>query len=180
MPTVVPVDEFTGGWYPGYDPEYFEAPYIVDRPSPFRRGDEERFWYLDFHWSRGLTPLAATIWASDGYCWGTQHAAENLPLPTGRGVAVRFAGTHLYGSPIPEADPRITRSKDRVELKTAEVPSLLALPPGCTFHPRCPLAEAGLCDVLVPELLPLPAREAREVACHVAIRERTPAAELIH
>jgi len=80
---------------------------------------------------------------------------------------------------IPEADPRITRSKDRVTLKTADVPSLLALPPGCTFHPRCPLAEPGLCDVLVPELLPLAGREVREVACHVAIRERQPAAELL-
>lgn len=106
MATVVPVDEFTGGWYPGYEPEHFEAPYLVDRASPFRPGDEERFWYLDFHWSRGLGPLAATLWASDGYCWGTQHAAENLPLPTGRGVTVRFAGTHLYASAIPEVDPR--------------------------------------------------------------------------
>lgn len=80
---------------------------------------------------------------------------------------------------IPEADPRITRSKERVKLKTAEVPSLLALPPGCTFHPRCPLAEPGLCDVQIPELLPLPADTPREVACHVAIRERRPAAELL-
>ncbi|MDQ6858640.1 MAG: ABC transporter ATP-binding protein [Chloroflexota bacterium] len=82
-------------------------------------------------------------------------------------------------SAIPEADPNITRSKDRVTLKTAEVPSLLALPPGCTFHPRCPLAEEGLCDVLVPALLPLPGNSPREVACHVAIRERQPAAELL-
>jgi len=80
---------------------------------------------------------------------------------------------------IPEADPRITRGKERVPLKTAEVPSLLALPPGCTFHPRCPLAEPGLCDVEVPALLPLPDETPREVACHVAIRERQPAAELI-
>lgn len=106
MATVVPIDEFTGEWYPGYEPEHFEAPYIVDRASPFRPGDEQRFWYLDFHWSRGLTPLAATLWAADGYCWGTQHAAENLPLPTGRGVTVRYAGTHLYASGIPEVDPR--------------------------------------------------------------------------
>jgi phosphoenolpyruvate synthase/pyruvate phosphate dikinase len=106
MATVVPLDEFTGEWYPGYEPEHFEAPYIVDRASPFRPGDEERFWYLDFHWSRGLTPLAATLWAADGYCWGTQHAAENLPLPSGRGVSVRYAGTHLYASGIPESDPR--------------------------------------------------------------------------
>src|SRR5205807_1923731 len=80
---------------------------------------------------------------------------------------------------IPEADPRITRNKDRVQLRTAEVPSLLALPSGCTFHPRCPLAEPGLCDVQVPELLVLPSETPREVACHVAVRERRPAAELL-
>lgn len=81
---------------------------------------------------------------------------------------------------IPEADPDITRSKRRVELRSAEIPSLLRLPPGCTFHPRCPLFEAGLCDVQIPELLPIPGGrgpqsqgEGREVACHVAVRERT-------
>ena len=115
-------------------------------------------------------------WGEMGTRWGIN-----------RTVAQVHALLFLSEKPLPadeiarltEADPRITRSKNRVELKTAEVPSLLALPPGCTFHPRCPLAEPGLCDVLVPELLPLPAREAREVACHVAIRERQPAAELL-
>ena len=82
-------------------------------------------------------------------------------------------------SAIPEADPMITRGKERIALRTAEVPSLLALPPGCTFHPRCPLSEPGLCDVTVPELLPLPADTPRQVACHVAARERQPAADLI-
>jgi peptide/nickel transport system ATP-binding protein len=78
---------------------------------------------------------------------------------------------------IPEADPTLTRSKQRVELRSAEVPSLLRLPSGCTFHPRCPLFEEGLCDVNIPALLPI--GEAREVACHVAVRERAPAAELL-
>jgi oligopeptide/dipeptide ABC transporter ATP-binding protein len=78
---------------------------------------------------------------------------------------------------IPEADPTITRTKQRVELRSADVPSLLNVPSGCSFHPRCPLAEPGLCDVKVPELLAIPER--REVACHVAVRERTPAAELL-
>ncbi|MDT7575710.1 MAG: pyruvate, water dikinase [Pseudonocardiales bacterium] len=106
-PTVVPIDEYaTGEWYPGYKPEHFASAYLVDPASPFKPGDEENFWYLDFHWSRGLTPLAATLWASDGYCWGTQHAAEGLPLPPGRGITARMAGTHLYGSAIPETDPR--------------------------------------------------------------------------
>jgi len=78
---------------------------------------------------------------------------------------------------IPEADPRLTRSKERVALRGAEIPSLLALPPGCTFHPRCPLAEDGLCDTVVPELVPVPGK--REVACHVAVRERTRGAAVI-
>ncbi|HEY0812599.1 MAG TPA: PEP-utilizing enzyme [Pseudonocardia sp.] len=106
-PTVVPIDEYaTGEWYPGYKPEHFATPYLVDPASPFKPGDEQHFWFLDFHWSRGLTPLAATMWAADGYCWGTQHAAETLPVPPSRGVTARMAGTHLYGSAIPESDPR--------------------------------------------------------------------------
>jgi len=71
---------------------------------------------------------------------------------------------------IPEADPTLTRTKQRVPLRSADVPSLLEIPSGCSFHPRCPLFEAGLCDVAVPELLPIPG--GREVACHVAVRER--------
>ena len=106
MANVVPVEPFTGEWYPGYKPEHFAMPYVVDAASPFKAGDENQFWFLDFHWSRGMVPLAATLWSGDGYCWGTQHAAETLPVPPGRGVTARFAGTHLYGSAIPENDPR--------------------------------------------------------------------------
>ena len=72
---------------------------------------------------------------------------------------------------IPEADPELTRHKERTPLRSAEVPSLLRLPPGCSFHPRCPRAEAGLCDVIVPALTPI--ADARSVACHIAVRERT-------
>jgi len=44
------------------------------------------------------------------------------------------------------------------------VPSLSSIPPGCPFHPRCPHARPGLCDVgNPPELRALP-RE-RTVAC---------------
>jgi peptide/nickel transport system ATP-binding protein len=112
---------------------------------------------------------------------------------------------------IPEADPILTRSKERVPLRSAEVPSLLHVPPGCTFHPRCPLSEEGLCDRYVPPLEVIPPNDAaegmdaragdgratagpvlgetppdaqprstrREVACHVAVRERTGQAPLV-
>ena len=72
---------------------------------------------------------------------------------------------------IPEADPTTTRTKERVPLRSADVPSLLDLPSGCTFHPRCPRFEAGLCDVVRPDLVPIPG--ARSVACHPAVRERS-------
>lgn len=82
--------------------------------------------------------------------------------------------TRALLSAIPEADPARTRQKDLSALRSIDVPSLLNLPPGCTFHPRCPLYEQGLCDVEAPELTPLSARHS--VACHVALREHRLAA----
>lgn len=70
---------------------------------------------------------------------------------------------------VPEADPVLTRSKERVRLRSQDIPSLLDLPSGCRFHPRCPLFEEGLCDVERPALTPV--GDGRYVACHSAVRE---------
>jgi peptide/nickel transport system ATP-binding protein len=56
-------------------------------------------------------------------------------------------------SAIPEADPVATRNRERVPLRSMDVPSLVNLPKGCAFHPRCPLFVPGLCDVEVPQLI---------------------------
>ncbi len=77
--------------------------------------------------------------------------------------------TRALLSAIPEADPRITRTKERIMLRSPDIPSLLNLPSGCTFHPRCPLFEAGLCDVLPPDLTPV--KGDAQVSCHVIARE---------
>ncbi|HYF90915.1 MAG TPA: ABC transporter ATP-binding protein [Symbiobacteriaceae bacterium] len=74
--------------------------------------------------------------------------------------------TRALLSAIPEADPRLTRSKERIKLRSDEVPSLLRLPGGCYFHPRCPHFAAGRCDGQAPELRELGA--GHEVACHLA------------
>jgi peptide/nickel transport system ATP-binding protein len=77
--------------------------------------------------------------------------------------------TQALLSAIPEADPRTTRTKERIQLRSPDVPSLLNLPSGCTFHPRCPLYEQGLCEVNVPQLEAVGGEA--EVACHVATRQ---------
>ncbi len=80
---------------------------------------------------------------------------------------------HPYGralaAAIPEADPDLTRSKDKLQLRSLDIPNLTALPSGCVFHPRCPYFVAGLCDEVVPPLADV--GDDRQVACHVVARE---------
>ena len=71
--------------------------------------------------------------------------------------------TKALMSAIPVPDPE----KKRVRLVLqGDVPSPMNPPTGCAFHPRCPIVEKGLCDVVTPEL-----RETRyghQVSCHKA------------
>lgn len=69
-------------------------------------------------------------------------------------------------SAIPVPDPDLTRSKVPVELRSLDVPSLLNLPKGCKFHPRCPYFVEGLCDEQEPELREIGTN--RKVACHLS------------
>ncbi|CAG0937205.1 Oligopeptide transport ATP-binding protein OppF [Thermoflexales bacterium] len=78
--------------------------------------------------------------------------------------------TQVLLSSIPEADPDVTRTKQRVELRSMDVPSLLRLPTGCAFHPRCPRFEGETCQTRVPQLTTL--RNGTQVACHPAVRDQ--------
>jgi peptide/nickel transport system ATP-binding protein len=80
--------------------------------------------------------------------------------------------TRALAAAIPEADPDLTRSKEKLQLRSLDIPRLTELPDGCVFHPRCPYWVQGVCDVIVPPLVRV--QEDREVACHVvqAIVER--------
>lgn len=82
----------------------------------------------------------------------------------------RHPYTQALLSAVPEADPELAQHKRQIELRGAEIPSLLNLPPGCTFHPRCPYFVPGQCDAAVP---PLEALEVGgRVACPVRKQER--------
>lgn len=83
--------------------------------------------------------------------------------------------TKVLLSAIPEADPERTRHKQRIELRSMDVPSLLRLPTGCAFHPRCPFYLGEECEKVIPELITF--ADGTAVACH-AVREKR-VAELV-
>jgi len=66
-------------------------------------------------------------------------------------------------SAVPVPDPTRRGSRDRTVLG-GEVPSPLNPPSGCTFHTRCPLAEAR-CKSESPQLRDL--GEGHKAACHL-------------
>jgi oligopeptide transport system ATP-binding protein len=75
----------------------------------------------------------------------------------------RHPYTEALLSAAPEPDP--TAQKRRLLLK-GDVPSPLDPPSGCLFHPRCPIAQKGLCDQEIPALRAV--GPGHEVACHLA------------
>ena len=82
----------------------------------------------------------------------------------------RHPYTQALLSAVPEADPELAQHKRQIELRGAEIPSLLNLPPGCTFHPRCPYFAPGQCDAAAPPLEAI--AEGGRVACPVRRQER--------
>ncbi len=73
---------------------------------------------------------------------------------------------HPYTRSLLNSVPQVRRDPPlhRVRL-TGEPPSPLIRPSGCSFHARCPRAEAR-CATEEPLLLPVPGVRARESACH--------------
>ena len=73
----------------------------------------------------------------------------------------RHPYTQLLLQAIPKLEPR---EGQRMPLR-GEIPSPIAPPPGCHFHPRCPLAN-DRCRTEAPRVLQTP--DHREIRCHAA------------
>jgi peptide/nickel transport system ATP-binding protein len=79
--------------------------------------------------------------------------------------AVLREPAHPYAQALVSAIPQPGKAARRQVLQ-GDPPNPAARPPGCAFHPRCPVA-AGVCRSVMPELKPR-AGDGRRVACHVA------------
>lgn len=69
---------------------------------------------------------------------------------------------------VPVPDPTVARPLTPTVV--GEVPDPAAPPPGCPFHPRCPLVE-DVCRADLPPLVQI--RPGHRAACHVAARAGT-------
>ncbi len=67
----------------------------------------------------------------------------------------------LSAAPIPDPE----KKRVRIVLQ-GDVPSPMNPPSGCAFHPRCPIAQKGLCDAESPTLREM--GPGHLVACHLA------------
>ena len=72
----------------------------------------------------------------------------------------------LSAIPVPDPD----RPKNR-QILSGEIPSPLTPPDGCHFHPRCPIAAEGVCEVKVPELAAADGNGGHLASCHLRTGE---------
>jgi peptide/nickel transport system ATP-binding protein len=76
-------------------------------------------------------------------------------------------------SAVPRPETNGTGKRHRIVLG-GDVPSPVAPPPACVFHPRCPRAEPGVCDIETPLLRSFEGDH--DAACHHPV-ERWPMTE---
>ena len=82
---------------------------------------------------------------------------------------------HPYGWGLLTSIPRLTGDPDK---KLAAIPgtppSLISVPSGCAFHPRCSYVSTvgAACSATVPDLLPVTTGAHHLVRCHLDVKNR--------
>jgi peptide/nickel transport system ATP-binding protein len=100
---------------------------------------------------------------------GVAYAGDIVEL--GYADDVLYRTRHPYTQGLLGALPRPTQRGQALTPIEGSVPDGVRLPPGCPFHPRCPLAME-LCPAEKPPLYPVGPRE-HQVACYLYKEQAT-------
>ena len=88
---------------------------------------------------------------------------------------VFYKPEHPYAWGLLSSMPRLDRArKSRLDPIPGNPPSLINVPPGCSFHPRCAFRDqvpGSACSTVVPELLESSPQHL--VRCHLTPAQRT-------
>ena len=110
-----------------------------------------------------------------------ETADDILVMYAGRGVEYgsvdAILGTPLnpYAWGLLESIPAVSGEPARLHPIPGSPPSLLNLPSGCSFHPRCEFASRvphGMCKEELPDLIPRTADQNRLSRCHLVQPDR--------
>ncbi|MER7070089.1 ABC transporter ATP-binding protein [Terrabacter sp. NPDC000476] len=106
-----------------------------------------------------------------------ETADDILVMYAGRGVEkgyakeVLAAPSHPYTHGLLQSLPSTSEDLEELRAIKGAPPSLLNLPSGCSFHPRCEFksqVEGDACWTQLPEWRPTPGLLNREIRCHLA------------
>jgi peptide/nickel transport system ATP-binding protein len=92
------------------------------------------------------------------------------PVEYGKAEDIYYNAHHPYTWGLLQSIARIDQDRtERLRPIKGLPPSLIFVPPGCPFHPRCPY-KFDPCDKEVPPLLPADGHHAS--ACHLTLEEK--------
>jgi oligopeptide/dipeptide ABC transporter ATP-binding protein len=123
----------------------------------------------DLRAERGLTFLYITHDLASARHFADRIAVMYAGRVVELALAARLIGearhpyTRALLEAVPEPDP--ANRLRRRPVVPGEPPDPGRLPSGCAFHPRCPFAMPGICDVVDPPLMRVAV--GHEVACHL-------------
>ncbi len=103
------------------------------------------------------------------YCDDIQVMYAGKSVEYGNTDDIYYRPSHPYTWGLLQSIPKLSGLDDRLNPITGRPPSLIHVPPGCAFNPRCPYAF-DRCTAEVPELIPLDGHHA--AACHLSLADR--------
>jgi peptide/nickel transport system ATP-binding protein len=105
------------------------------------------------------------------HCDHIQVMYDGRIVESGDRNDIYYKAHHPYTWGLLRSIPRIDDTDDKERLSPIKglPPSLIFVPPGCPFHPRCPY-RFNKCDQEVPPLLPADGHHAS--ACHLSLADK--------